>query len=263
MHKPRKRFGQHFLKDHSIIQGMVNAIHPQPGQVIIEIGPGTGALTLPLLQAIQDLTVIELDRDVIPLLEKKCRDYGQLHIHQGDVLNFNFLNYAKNQNKPLRLVGNLPYNISTPLLFHLIEHRKAIQDMHFMLQREVAERLAANKGSSAYGRLTIMVQYHFDIEFLYQVPPSAFEPPPRVYSAIINLKPHQNRYEKILHWGAFSDIVRDAFQQRRKMLRNSLAKYVSEIQLTQLNISPTLRPEELSLDEYIKIANYYAKWRNI
>ena len=184
MHIPRKRFGQHFLSDQGIIQRIVAALAPRPGEHLVEIGPGQGAITLPILKLVKQFDVVELDRDLIPQLQERCAHAGKLQIHSADALEFDFSS-LKNDARLLRVFGNLPYNISTPLIFHLLDFAPVIADMLFMLQREVAERLAAETASEHYGRLSVMVQYHCQVDLLFDVPPEAFYPPPQVTSSII------------------------------------------------------------------------------
>lgn len=255
MHRPRKRFGQNFLHDKSIIQRIVNAISPQPGDNVVEIGPGQGALTVPILRLIHEMDAIELDRDLIPALTQRCADKGLLHIHQADALTFDFSSLRKNQ-LPLRVIGNLPYNISTPLIFHLLSFTGLIRDMHFMLQKEVVDRLAAEPGSEAYGRLSVMAQYHCKISALFDVPPSAFYPPPQVNSSIVRLIPHAFTPYLANDYSHFSNIVKEAFSHRRKTLRNSLKHMVSDDHWKTLSINPQQRAEELGVEAYVMISNH-------
>ena len=183
-HRPRKRFGQHFLHDPQVIARIVAAIHPVPGEQLVEIGPGLGALTRPLLQAARELDVVELDRDLLEPLQTRCAGLGTLRIHQADALAFDFAR-LRGEGPRLRVAGNLPYNISTPLLFHLLAQSEQIHDLHFMLQQEVVERMAAGPGEDAYGRLSVMLQYRCQVEALFTVGPDAFQPPPRVWSAVV------------------------------------------------------------------------------
>jgi 16S rRNA (adenine1518-N6/adenine1519-N6)-dimethyltransferase len=253
-HTPRKRFGQHFLHDKHIIQRLVNVISPQPGQHIVEIGPGQGALTVPILKLIHEMDVIELDRDLIPALTSRCKEHGTLHIHEADALVFDYLQLIKNSQQ-LRLVGNLPYNISTPLIFHLLKFTPHIIDMHFMLQKEVVDRLAAKAGEEAHGRLGIMVQYHCDVASLFDVPPGAFYPPPQVNSSIVRLIPYQTIPHHAHDYTHFANIVKQAFSQRRKTLRNSLKSFLSDDDWKRVDIDPHLRPEELNVEDYVKLSN--------
>lgn len=250
----RKRFGQNFLKDQQIIDQIIAAIAPKQGENLVEIGPGQGALTNHILPLVKKLKAIELDRDLIPLLKVKCEKLGDLTIYQGDVLKFDFQTLTE-KNQALRIFGNLPYNISTPLLFHLIDFSNIIQDMHFMLQKEVAERLAATVGQEAYGRLGIMVQYYCEVELLFIVPPSAFVPKPKVQSAFVCLRPHKNLPYPAKDIEKLKTVVKTAFMQRRKTLRNALKNIISEQDLMGLNIDPALRPEEISLAQYVRISD--------
>jgi 16S rRNA (adenine1518-N6/adenine1519-N6)-dimethyltransferase len=257
MHQPRKRFGQHFLRDQQVIDQILQTLMPKPEDNIIEIGPGLGALTIPLLHQHSPLQVVEIDRNVVPELLARSRGIGQLTIHQQDVLETDFKVLAAG--KKCRIVGNLPYNISTPLLFHLQSQKAVIQDMLFMLQQEVVDRLAASVNTSDYGRLSIMLQVDFAITPLFIVPPQAFSPPPRVHSAMVRLVPYSvEKYGKILHKSLFSDIVREAFQYRRKTIRNALAKYFTPAMLEQCQLDPQQRPAELAIEDYVRLANHLA-----
>jgi 16S rRNA (adenine1518-N6/adenine1519-N6)-dimethyltransferase len=253
-HAARKRFGQHFLHDKLIIQRLVDAINPQPGQHFVEIGPGQGALTVPILKIVGELDAIEIDRDLIPHLKMRCADKGNLIVHQIDALEFNFSAIAK-PDQTLRVIGNLPYNISTPLIFHLLEFASSITDMHFMLQKEVVDRIAANPNDEAYGRLSIMVQYHCKTIALFHVPPGAFYPPPQVDSKIIRLVPHFEAPHRAHNYEHFTAIVREAFSHRRKTLRNSLKEMVPDEKWQQIGIDSQLRPEQLGVADYVKISN--------
>jgi 16S rRNA (adenine1518-N6/adenine1519-N6)-dimethyltransferase len=255
-HRPRKRFGQNFLHDPGVIQRIVQAIAPRPGEHIVEIGPGQGALTRRVLDHIGHLDAVELDRDLVPRLE---REFGsRLTLHQQDALKFDFCTLVA-EGERLRVIGNLPYNISTPLLFHLMEGRHCIQDMHFMLQKEVVERLAAEPGSKAYGRLGIMVQYYCRVEKLFIVPPGAFHPPPKVDSAIVRLVPHHQPPVAVSAVADLSQLVAQAFSQRRKTLRNTLKGLLTEEDIRACDVDPQLRPEQLSLSEYAALANRYSE----
>ena len=253
-HRPRKRFGQNFLHDQGVINGIVAAIRPQQGEHLVEIGPGMGAMTEPLLDGCKAMDAVELDRDLIPGLRAQFAVQGGLTLHNADALKFDFCSLA-GDGRPLRVVGNLPYNISTPLIFHLLEQSHCIQDMHFMLQQEVVNRLAAGPGGGDYGRLSIMVQYRCRVEKLFTVPPEAFNPPPKVFSAIVRLTPYETlpisaKDEKLL-----AQLVNQAFQQRRKTLRNNLKKLLSAELIESQGIDPGRRPETLSLEEYVRLAD--------
>lgn len=256
MHIPRKRFGQHFLHDKQIIQQIINAINPQPGQHFVEIGPGQGALTVPLLKQINQLDVIEIDRDLIPALTARCADKGQLNVYQADALEFDYTILIK-EPAPLRMVGNLPYNISTPLIFHLLKFAKYIADMHFMLQKEVVERLAAKANQEAYGRLSIMVQYHCEVTNLFFVPPDAFYPPPQVDSSVVRLIPYAEIPHRAKNYAHFANIVKQAFSHRRKTLRNSLKEMVNDENWLAIGIDSQQRAEQLGVKDYVAISNHF------
>ncbi|MEW6646472.1 MAG: 16S rRNA (adenine(1518)-N(6)/adenine(1519)-N(6))-dimethyltransferase RsmA [Pseudomonadota bacterium] len=254
-HRARKRFGQNFLHDRHVIDRIVRAIHPKAGERLVEIGPGLGALTLPLLQAAGRLEVVELDRDLIPKLEQQCAGQGELVIHSADALKFDFCALARGGK--LRLAGNLPYNISTPLIFHLLEQAHCIDDMHFMLQKEVVERLAAKPDTSDYGRLSVMVQYRCKVEQLFIVPPGAFTPAPKVDSAIVRLEPYAEPPVDV-DAGALERLVAQAFSQRRKTLRNTLKGLLDAAAIEAAGIDPQRRAETLSLEEFAALARHVA-----
>ncbi len=256
-HQPRKRFGQHFLHDQVVIARIVAAIAPRPGDRLVEIGPGLGAMTCPLLEAAGRLDVVELDRDVIPRLIARCGSRGELQVHQADALRFDFRALrGGDERPPLRVVGNLPYNISTPLLFHLFNALPAISDMVFMLQKEVVDRLAAAPGSADYGRLSVMAQYHSAVEALFDVGPEAFDPPPRVDSAIVALRPYATPPVEAGSLATLERVVSQAFSQRRKTLRNVLRPLIDGETLDALGIDPQRRPETLALDEFARISRH-------
>lgn len=254
-HQAKKRFGQNFLIDGNIIQRIVNSIKPNIDDVIIEIGPGLGAITRPLLERTETLHVIELDRDVIPKLLYNCRSTGTPIIHEMDVLKFNFSGFRKSltSEKKLRIVGNLPYNISTPVLFLLLKYRADVQDMHFMLQKEVVERIAAPPGNRIYGRLSVMIQTYFKVTPLFLVPPTAFDPPPKVESAILRLIPDDTFSKQISDHKGYEDLVRQAFSQRRKTFKNNLKKLCTADQIIAAGIDPGRRPEELSVEDFLRL----------
>ncbi|OLO03477.1 MULTISPECIES: 16S rRNA (adenine(1518)-N(6)/adenine(1519)-N(6))-dimethyltransferase RsmA [Salinicola] len=256
MPRARKRFGQNFLRDGGVISRIVRAIAPRAGDRLIEIGPGQGALTGPILDAAGALEVIELDRDLIPGLRVQFYDYPEFTIHEGDALKFDFLELSRQDGRPLRVVGNLPYNISTPLIFHLLTARGAIADMHFMLQKEVVERLAAEPGGPDWGRLSVMTQYHCEVESLFVVPPGAFVPQPKVDSAIVRLTPFAEPPWPANDERHFADVVRQAFGQRRKTLRNNLKGTIEADALASLGIDPGRRPQTLSVEELVAISNH-------
>ncbi|HST29108.1 MAG TPA: 16S rRNA (adenine(1518)-N(6)/adenine(1519)-N(6))-dimethyltransferase RsmA [Rudaea sp.] len=251
-HRPRKRFGQHFLHDPGILRRIVAAIAPQPGQHIVEIGPGEGAMTLPLLREAGKLTAIELDRDLIEPLREKARDIGELAIVNADVLTVDFTALA--QGAPIRLVGNLPYNISTPILFHCLDHAAAITDMHFMLQKEVVERMAAAPGSKTYGRLSVMLQLRCTVEPLLKVPPGAFRPPPKVDSAVVRLVPLPASALPEVDFTVIANIVRAAFGQRRKTLANALSKIMDANAIAAAGVDPRARAEQLPPAAFVALA---------
>lgn len=253
MHKARKRFGQNFLHDQRVIDRIISAISPKPADNIVEIGPGQGAMTEGLLAGTDGrLQVVELDRDLIPILRAKFFRASELVIHEQDALKFDFSELA--QTTPLRVVGNLPYNISTPLIFHLLSFKDHIRDMHFMLQKEVVARLCAEPGSSAYGRLGVMVQYYCDAQHLFNVGSGAFQPAPKVDSAIVRLHP---RAPKVVAKDEenFSKLVRQAFSQRRKTLKNNLKGWLNAEQIESLGISASIRPEKLSVEQFVALSN--------
>lgn len=253
-HRPRKHLGQHFLHDPLAIQRIVEAISPRPGEPLVEIGPGLGAITVPLLDRAQVMEVVEVDRDVIPHLETRCQGHGRVVVHRADALSFDFRGLAP-QGRRLRVVGNLPYNISTPLLFHLLEAAPVIQDMHFLLQKEIVQRLAASPGGKDYGRLSVMVQYRCRTRHLFNVGPGAFRPPPRVDSAFVRLCPFTEPPVRALDERRLDQLVRLAFEQRRKTLRNALRGHVEASQLTAAGIDPGRRGETLSVAEFVQLAN--------
>lgn len=221
-HIPRKRFGQHFLSDDAVIGAIVDAIDPRPGETLVEIGPGLGAMTDPLVERSGHLTVVELDRDLAARLRKR----SELTVVESDVLKVDFLALAAQAGRKLRVVGNLPYNISTPILFHLLDAVEQVQDQHFMLQKEVVERMAAAPGSKDYGRLTVMLQWRYDIESVLDVPPEAFDPPPRVDSAVVRMQPLPDAAG--VPQSLLGELVTVAFSQRRKLLRHTLGRWLDE-----------------------------------
>ena len=255
MHKAKKKFGQNFLVDEQIIADIVNAIRPEPDDNMVEIGPGLCALTRPLLKKLNQLHVIEIDRDIIARLQ---HDYPQgdpqakLIIHAGDALAFDFAQLPT----PLRIVGNLPYNISSPLLFHFADYAERIRDMHFMLQNEVVERMVAEPSTPEYGRLSVMLQYRFRMEKLLDVPPQSFRPAPKVDSAIVRMIPLPAGEIAVRNEKLFAAIVATAFGQRRKTLRNTLRSYLNEQDFEQLAINSQLRAENLNVSEFTKVSNY-------
>ncbi|WP_417545316.1 16S rRNA (adenine(1518)-N(6)/adenine(1519)-N(6))-dimethyltransferase RsmA [Marinobacter sp.] len=252
-HQARKRFGQNFLHDPGIIERIIRAIHPKPDDAIVEIGPGLGAITEEILAVNTKLQVVELDRDLIPVLRTKFFNYPDFRIHEADALKFDFSQLV--DEKPLRIIGNLPYNISTPLIFHLVAQSGVVQDMHFMLQKEVVQRMAAVPGDNNYGRLGIMTQYFCKVQPLFEVGPGAFRPAPKVDSAIVRLVPHTELPYPAKDLGTLQAVVRTAFNARRKTLRKALGGLVTVEQLQALGINDGLRPENLSLADYVSIAD--------
>lgn len=252
MHRARKRFGQHFLHDQAIIDRILRALAPQPGENIVEIGPGQGALTWPLLKICQRLSAIELDRDLVPLLLQKSVGLGELEVINADILEFNLDSLAATS--PFRVVGNLPYNISTPLMFHLLKSVALITDMHFMVQKEVAQRIVAVPGDSLYGRLSVMLQYRCQCQYLFEVPPESFTPPPRVDSAVIRLLPLSAPAAEVGDYATFAGIVQAAFGQRRKTISNSLKGLVSRDAMLAIDIDPGLRAENLGIADFAKLS---------
>ena len=246
-HIPRKRFGQHFLTDHNIIADIVGAIAPQAGQAMVEIGPGLAALTHPLGERLGHLTVIELDRD----LAAQLRTHPQLTVMESDVLKVDFRQLAESAGCKLRVVGNLPYNISTPILFQLLDVADVVQDQHFMLQKEVIDRMVARPSTSDYGRLSVMLQWRYAMENVLFVPPASFDPPPRVDSAIVRMVPRAA--PETVDVKLFSELVRVAFSQRRKLLRHSLGKWLEQRQFSGV-FNLQRRAEEVPVGEYIALA---------
>lgn len=253
-HRPRKRFGQHFLCDESIVDRIVAVIMPRHDQRFIEIGPGLGALTKKILPLIASLDAIELDRDIIPKLIASCQSLGKLTVHEGDVLNFDFSSLCRKEEK-FRVIGNLPYNISSPLIFHLLEYANCIEDMHFMLQKEVVDRLVAKKGTKQYGRLTVMVQYLCQAEYLFSVPSNVFSPRPKVDSAMVRLMPRLNPSPRIKNRHIFEEVVKQSFSLRRKTLRNALKGKAPPSFFEELGIDGNMRPEQLTVKEFVEISN--------
>jgi 16S rRNA (adenine1518-N6/adenine1519-N6)-dimethyltransferase len=254
---PKKNLGQHFLADRGYIERIVLAVDPQPGDRLVEIGPGQGAITFPLLRRQGELTVIEFDRDLITPLMEASEGIGRLTVIHKDVLQVDFTRLAADDGHAapqIRLVGNLPYNISSPILFHALEHAAAVRDMHFMLQKEVVDRMAADPGSKVYGRLSVMLQAYCTVESLFDVPPGAFRPPPKVDSSVVRLVPLPPARIGIADRALFERIVRDAFGQRRKTLRNALSQVCSGAQLEAAGLRPDSRAEQLPVDDFKRLA---------
>ncbi len=252
-HRPRKRFGQNFLHDAGVIRRIVECIRPTTGQTLVEIGPGRGALTAPLLEQLVHLDVIEIDRDLVAGL-RAAYPSGRLCVHEADALKFDFTALSAERGAALRLVGNLPYNISTPLLFHVLTQAGAIDDMHFMLQKEVVQRMAAAAGGKDYGRLSVMLAWRCRVQALFDIAPGAFTPAPQVTSSLVRLIPHATPPFEVGDPGVFRDLVTRAFTQRRKTLRNALGKQVPAETLEELGIDPGLRPQMLSPSDFAAIA---------
>lgn len=253
-HAPRKRFGQNFLHDQSVIQRLVDVIAPRQGDAMVEIGPGLGALTTPLLQRLTALDVVELDRDLLAPLAQRCAGFGELRIHAADALRFDFSTLIIADQR-LRVVGNLPYNISTPLLFHLLDQARLIRDMHFMLQKEVVERLAAAPDTAQYGRLSVMVQYRCAVTPLFIIPPHAFQPVPKVESAVVRMVPHATPPVAVDDFAGFARLVKQAFAQRRKTLHNNLKGLLDDAQMRAVAIDPGWRAERLTLEQFAALGN--------
>jgi 16S rRNA (adenine1518-N6/adenine1519-N6)-dimethyltransferase len=253
-HVARKRFGQNFLVDAQVIGEIVAAVAPQRDDLVVEIGPGLGALTGPLLARLDHLHVVEIDRDIVARLRQRYIP-ERLTIHEGDALAFDFGALADTAGKKLSVVGNLPYNISTPLLFHLAQFADRTREMHFMLQKEVVERMVAEPGTADYGRLSVMLQYRFVMDWLLDVPPESFDPAPKVDSAVVRLIPRAQEDLTVRDEARFAELVAAAFGQRRKMLRNNLKGLVDDGLFERLGIAPTARAEELTLSDYIALAN--------
>ena len=258
-HRPRKRFGQNFLHDRGIIERIVSAIGPRRDDHLVEIGPGEGALTEPLFECLDELDVIELDRDLCGRLHQRFGERPGFRLHEGDALQFNFADLCPAERPSrLRVVGNLPYNISTPLIFHLLSQRESIADMHFMLQQEVVERLTAVPGTKAYGRLGIMVQLDCKAELLFKVGPGAFRPPPKVTSAVVRLTLRDSPAIEVIDRKVLAELLRHVFSQRRKTLRAILKGRLTQDELTGLDIDPGARPGTLKIEEFGRLADTLA-----
>ena len=257
----KKHLGQNFLHDHGVIANIVLAINPQPGDAIVEIGPGPGALTFPLLKKHGALTAIEFDRDLHAPLQAAAQAHGTLHLIEGDVLGVDFSALAAQRGDAhgqIRLVGNLPYNLSSPILFHALDHAAAIRDMHFMLQKEVVERMAAGPGSKVYGRLSVMLQAYCAVTPLFIVPPGAFKPAPKVDSAVVRLVPKPQAAIGVAHPPSFANVVRAAFGQRRKTLRNALQGVADSAHIEAAGLRPDARAEQVEVAGFVRLANLLA-----
>ena len=255
-HVARKRFGQNFLVDAQVIGSILAAIAPRRDDLVVEIGPGLGALTAPLIERLDRLHAVEIDRDIVARLRRRFPP-EQLQLHEGDALSFDFRSLVSGE-QVLRVLGNLPYNISTPLLFHLAQFADRVYDMHFMLQKEVVERMVAEPGNTDYGRLSVMLQYRFVMDWLLDVPPEAFDPAPQVDSAVVRLIPRRPEELTARDERHFATLVAQAFSQRRKMLRNTLKGVIDDTAFTGAGIVPTARAEDLSVADYIRLSNVTA-----
>jgi len=251
-HVARKRFGQNFLTDKQVLSEIIDAIGPRRGEAMVEIGPGLAAMTALLIKQLDHMHVVELDRDLVARLEKAYPP-EKLTVHSGDALKFDFGAIPVPEGQKLRIVGNLPYNISSPLLFHLADFAHLVEDQHFMLQKEVVERMVAEPGTKAYGRLSVMLQWRYDMALMFIVPPTAFDPPPQVDSAIVRMVP--TRRQLPCDAKRLETVVAKAFSQRRKVIRNCVAGMFTEAQLVEAGIDPSLRPEAVSLEQYVALAN--------
>jgi 16S rRNA (adenine1518-N6/adenine1519-N6)-dimethyltransferase len=251
-HIPRKRFGQNFLTDQVALHNIIRAIDPQPDDAMVEIGPGLAAMTSLLLQSLKQLHVVELDRDLVARLQKQF-DPSRLIVHAADALQFDFTGIPVASGKKLRVVGNLPYNISSPLLFHLAQIAPQVQDQHFMLQKEVVERMVAEPGSKTYGRLSVMLQWRYHMELMFVVPPEAFDPPPQVDSAIVRMIPLAQPLT--CDQAKLEQVVLKAFSQRRKVLRNCVAGMFTENELIDAGVDPQARPEAVPMEQFVALAN--------
>ena len=251
-HVARKRFGQNFLTDKQVLSDIIDAIAPRQGETMVEIGPGLAAMTALLLKQLDHMHVVELDRDLVTRLEK-AYPRERLTVHSGDALKFDFGAIPVAEGQKLRVVGNLPYNISSPLLFHLADFAHLIEDQHFMLQKEVVERMVAEPGSKTYGRLSVMLQWRYDMSLMFIVPPTAFDPPPQVESAIVRMVPVKQQLP--CDAKRLETVVAKAFSQRRKVIRNCVAGMFTEAQLVAAGIDPSVRPEAVSLAQYVALAN--------
>lgn len=251
-HSPRKRFGQNFLHDQQIIANIISAINPKADDNMLEIGPGLGALTLPLLNKVNHLYAVEIDRDLQEYLSNLPATHNKLEIISADALKVDYNQFGEN----LRVVGNLPYNISTPLLIQLLHYVSSIEDMYFMLQKEVVLRMCASPGTKAYGRLSVVLQYFCEVDYLFDVPAESFTPKPKVESAIVKLTPYKKIPYDFVQFEDLERIVANSFSMRRKTLINNLKKIISAEQLTDLRIDGTKRPEQISVSEYVQLAKF-------
>lgn len=254
-HQPRKRFGQNFLKDEQVIHAILKNLCPKPADNMLEIGPGLGALTRPLLRSLDHLTAIEIDRDLQRELQALPQTPEQFKLIAADALTIDYSQFGSN----LRIIGNLPYNISTPLMIHLLHFCQWIEDIHVMLQKEVANRLTASPGHKNYGRLSVIVQYYCEVEQLFDVPPESFYPQPQVDSAIVRIVPYKTVPYPHIEFKALETLLAQAFAMRRKTLANNLKKTLSADDLRAININPAARPEQISVLDYVQIAKFIAR----
>lgn len=259
-HIARKRFGQNFLTDQSVLYDIISAIAPQKDDIMVEIGPGLAAMTKLLLESLDHMHVVELDRDLVARLQKQFNPQ-RLQVHSADALKFDFTSIPVPAGRKLRVVGNLPYNISSPLLFHLADLAPQVQDQHFMLQKEVVERMVAAPGSKAFGRLSVMLQWRYHMQLMFVVPPTAFDPPPRVDSAIVRMIPLEQQLE--CDQSTLEEVVTKAFSQRRKVIRNCVAGLMTEAELIEAGIDPQARPEAVPTEQFVALANLLKKKRAV
>lgn len=259
-HKHKKQFGQNFLNNGRVIDQIVAAIRPKPENHLVEIGPGEAALTVPLIDVVKRMDIIEIDNDLIEPLKIRFASKPAFNLHHTDALAFDYATLLEFEpEQPLRIVGNLPYNISSPLMFHLLNFSDHIQDMHFMLQKEVVDRITANPGIKAYGRLSVMIQYACETEYLFTVGPENFTPPPKVESAIVRLLPYKTKPFVADDDADFAELVKQAFSQKRKTLRNTLKGFLEVEDIEACGINPTARAETLSVEKFVELANVYHK----
>ena len=261
-HKAKKSLGQNFLKDNNIIDKIIQQAQILKDDHVIEIGPGLGALTKRILPIIGKLDAIEYDKDVIPILKETCKGLGEVKIYNQDILKFDLSKVLTNQVKKSKIIGNLPYNISSPLIFKLLEYSDYIKDMHFMLQKEVVQRMCSRPGQKSYGRLSIMLQYFCQTEELFLVPPTAFTPEPKVDSQIIRLIPYKEKPFIADNYTLFSEVVKAAFSQRRKTLRNTLKNYIDASKLIDIGINPALRAEQIPIEQFVLLSNEIEKHKS-
>ena len=253
-HRPRKRFGQHFLHDAGVVSRIIGAFAPEASDCIVEIGPGPGVLTRKLAGKVKKLDAVEIDRDLAAMLQVEFAEANTVEIHEADALKFDYCELAT-KDQSLRIIGNLPYNISTPLIFHLFDQAHCLRDMLFMLQKEVVDRICAKPGNKDYGRLSVMAQWHCEVERLFTVPSGAFTPPPKVESAMVRLNPYQKKPHPLKNYNRFALLVQAAFSQRRKTLRNSIKEFITAEQMQEVSVDPIRRAETLSVAEFVALSN--------